>query len=55
MQVWVGLTCSIAMRGSAATKCGWGSDNEACSLVVGGVSAATKVGGAQISKLVANK
>ena len=36
-----------------AAKCGWGSDNEACSLVVGGFSAATKVGGAQIIRLVA--
>ena len=36
-----------------AAKCGGGSVNEVCSSVVGGFSAATKVGGAQIMRLVA--
>ena len=37
--MWEGLICSIVMSGFC--KCGWGSTT-ACSIVMGGVTAATK-------------
>ena len=43
----------LVAQGFYSNYGGWGSDNEACSSVMGTVSTATKVGGAQIMRLVA--